>query len=638
MIPSENTFAQLIGIEGNQWHYHIPRFQREYVWGKYNWSKLLEDIYDNEPGHYMGSVICVHESTEYGPASELIYEVVDGQQRLTTLSILIAAIFSKLNKEVLGNNPELKEEDDFIILRNSIRKRLIKQLERKHGKLPFGIFKSGDITYCLRVQPSTQESNLEDYQYILSEAGLLKDVPYPRNCGNKRLHKTYNYFRKNIPDDYKGLTDLIDRIYKLSFIHISESSQSKAFLLFETLNFRGVPLSAIDIIKNKMLATLENKHAIPIEDAYDKWQKLLENLPEDRDQDRFLRQFYNAFKYRPEIKIDRIPKATGSTIIGIYETHIKKDAQFIFNELLEKSRIYNQFIEPEKYSNNSKLFYFLIDLERIGAAASYAFLLYLFSLPEESFYTDAAVLRETVVGLLCKYYFRRNITDFPNTRDLDAINIDLVEACERKRNNNEQITIDFIQNEILKGRGKPADIDTLRKNLTDNIFYNNEGMARYALAKLDETSHSREYAPNLWARNEKGLFVWTIEHIFPQGKNIPKEWVTMLGGKEEAQKVYDEMVHSFGNLTLSGYNSKLSNQSFEKKQGKYEANILGNKIHLGYKNGLALNNIEFEVDGNLSTLANCENWTRKHIEARNLEMVDMLLQLFKFEHEKIINA
>lgn len=636
MIPSENTFAQLIGIEGNQWHYHIPRFQREYVWGKYNWSKLLEDIYDNEPGHYMGSVICVHETTEYAPNQELIYEVVDGQQRLTTLSILLAAIFSKLNKEVLSNNPDLKEEDDFIILRNSIRKRLVKQLEKRSGKLPFGIFKSGEITYCLRVQPSTQESNLEDYQYILCEAGLLKDVPYPKNCGNRRLHKTYNYFRKNIPDDYKGLTDLIDRIYKLSFIHISESTQSKAFLLFETLNFRGVPLSAIDIIKNKMLATLENKHGFAIDDAYDQWQKLLENLPEDRDQDRFLRQFYNAFKYKPEIKIDRIPKATGSTLISIYENHIKKDAKFIFNELIEKSKIYNRLIEPEKYANHNKVFNLLIDLDRIGAAASYTFLLYLFSLPEESFIITENTLEKTV-DLLCRYYFRRNITDFPNTRDLDAINIELIEACERKMSDGGKISFEFIQSEILNGRGRPADIETLRKNLSDNIFYNNEGMARYALAKLDETSHSREYAPNLWARNEKGLYVWTIEHIFPQGKNIPSEWINMMGGKEEAQKVYDEMVHSFGNLTLSGYNSKLSNQSFEKKQGKYEANILGNKIYLGYKNGLALNNIPFNVGEKETTLASCDKWTGKHIEARNKKMVNMLIQLYKFDNELIDN-
>lgn len=633
MIPSENTFAQMIGIEGNQWHYHIPRFQREYVWGKYNWSKLLEDIYENEPGHYMGSVICVHEENEVSPTQELFYEVVDGQQRLTTLSILLAAIYSKLINEAVESCPELIEDDDYIIKRNSIRQRLIKKVSFSGRQLPWGVLKSDGMTFCLRVQPSTQGNNLDDYQYILKDAGILKDATYPKNCGNRRLFKAFKYFKKNIPDTFSGLVELLDRIYRLSFIHISESSQSKAFLLFETLNFRGVPLSAIDIIKNKMLATLESKFNEPIEDSYDNWQNLLENLPEDKDQDRFLRQFYNAYKFRSDIKIDKIPKATASTLISIYESLIKKNAKTIFNELIEKAKTYNLLIEPENYSV-SELNTALVNLERIGAASAYTFLLYLFSLPKDKFAEND--LKFQTVDLLCKYYFRRNITDYPNTRDLDAINMDLIDACEKKIKNG-KLTFSFLKDKILGGKGKPSTLEILKQNLTDNIFYNNEGMARYALAKLDETSHSREYAPNLWARNEKGLFVWTIEHIFPQGENIPDHWAKMIGGgnKDTAKKIQDEMVHSFGNLTLSGYNSRLSNQSFEKKQSKSEANIFGNKIYIGYKNGLALNKIRFKVDRKETSLETAEKWTKKHIEARNEVMVNMLLQIFRFDNEEI---
>lgn len=636
MVPIESTFAALIGIEGNQWHYHIPRFQREYVWGKSNWGKLLEDIYENEVGHYMGSIICVHETEEYVHGQELIYEVVDGQQRLTTLSILIAAIYSKFTNEVISSNSYLKEEDDFIIKRNSIRQRLIKKVDGSIKSLPWGNFKNNGQSYCLRVQPSTQENNLDDYKYILNEIGILTGIESPKNCGNRRLYRAFKYFLKNIPDDYEGLTSLLERIYRLSFIHIYETSQSKAFLLFETLNFRGVPLSAIDIIKNKMLAVLESKHNQSIEDTYDEWQKLLDNLPEDKDQDRFLRQFYNAFKFKPEIKIEKVPKATASTIIAIYESLIKKNAKGIFEELQNKAKIYNNLVEPEKYPvsaiNDS-----LVNLERIGAASSYTFLLYLFSLQESSF--EDKLVKDKVVDLLCKYYFRRNITDYPNTRDLDAINIDLIENCQKELSDGNKLSYDFIANLILMGRGKPSTLESLEKNLADNIFYNNEGMARYALAKLDETSHSREYSPNLWARNEKGLFVWTIEHVFPQGKKIPAYWVEMIGNgdRQLAQKVYDEMVHSFGNLTLSGYNSKLSNQSFDKKQGKHEANILGTKIYIGYKNGLALNNIAFTVDDKQVSLATADRWTEKHIKVRNKTMVNNLLKLFKFETEDLID-
>lgn len=632
MIPSENTFATLIGIEGNQWHYHIPRFQREYVWRKHNWSKLLEDIYDNDPGHYMGSVICVHETNELSPANELIYEVVDGQQRLTTISLLLVAIYSKLTNEAITDSPEIKQDDDYIIKLNSIRQRLIKKVNVAGSKIPWGVFKSGKTTYCLRVQPSTQESNLEDYQYILGEVGVLSETPYPRNSGNRRIYRAYRYFRNHIPDDLNGLYDLLDRIYRLSFIHISEASQSRAFLLFETLNYRGVPLSAIDIIKNKMLAVLESKHSIKIDDSYEEWQNLLNNLPEESDQDRFLRQFYNAFKFDSKIKIEKVTRATRSNIIAIYEGLIKKDAKHIFGELIRKAQVYNQLIDPEEYPS-SMMNTSLVNLERIGAVPSYTFLLYLFSLDEGCFAESNAKVK--IVELMCKYYFRRNITDYPNTRDLDAINIDLIEKCQNETSNGRKISYSFMSDVVLTGKGQPSTIDSLEESLADNLFENNEGMARYALARLNETGNSKEYAPNLWARNEKGLYVWTVEHVFPQGRNIPIDWVDMIanGDKEEAKKIQGEWVHCLGNLTLSGYNSKLSNQSFSKKQQKSIVNVFGNKIHIGYKNGLVLNNIEFSTKENIHSLATVKEWKQEHIEARNKALVAMLIELFKFDNE-----
>ncbi len=629
MKPSENTLASLIAIEGTQWHYHIPRFQREYVWGKYNWSKLLEDIYDNDPGHYMGSVICVHDSPELSPTTELIYEVVDGQQRLTTISLLLCAIYSKLN-DLAKEQPTLKDDEDFIIKRNSIKKRLIKQVDTS-AHLP-GIFKSGSLVYCMRVQPSTQDNNLNDFQCILKELGLLTHVDNQRYLGNRRIYKGFDYFRHNIPSELNKLYDLCNRVYQLSFIHIAETSQSKAFMLFETLNYRGVPLSAIDIIKNKMLATLESKHAVGIEEAYIQWLELLKNLPEDQEQDRFLRQFYNAFKFEPKIKVEKITRATGSNIIAIYETLIKKDAKFIQQELIQKAEIYNQFLEPEKYPT-SLLTSALLDLERIGAAPSYTFLLYLFSLSDVAF--AGSDVKEKTVELLCKYYVRRNVTDYPNTRDLDSINIDLIEQCQKELIAGRKLSFTFISQAILTGKGQPASFEKLKQSLADNLFYNNESMARYALAKLDETSHTREYTPNLWERNEKGLYVWTVEHIFPQGRNIPSDWVDMVasGNKEEAEKIQGEWVHCLGNLTLSGYNSRLSNQSFDKKQTKSVASVFGTPIYIGYKNGLALNNIRFTVADTTLTLATADRWVVEHIKARNIVMVDMLIKLFRFENE-----
>lgn len=632
MKPEEATLSSLLAFEGNQWHYHIPKFQRAYSWGKNNWNKLLEDIYDNDLGHYMGSVICVYDKSDLSPSEELVYEVVDGQQRLTTLSLLLLAIHYKLKFEILEDDSILKDVDELNDIVSSIRKKILKKVKCTNGKHAFNGFKNEDNICYLRVQPSSQDSNLDDYKFILFENKLIDNIVKPRNCGNRSIYKAYQFFYDQLSDDFGQLKDLIDRLNRISFILISETSHSNAFNLFETLNNRGVPLSGIDIIKNKILSILEKNHGIDIDNSFERWQRLLSNLPNQDDQDRFLRQFYNAFKFKEEVKVEKIPKATSSTLIKIYEVLIKKNAQDLFEDLESKAKIYNRLIEPEK-EEPSVLASSLIDLGRVGASASYTFLLYLFSIEKSKLSSDDVL--EKVVALFCKYYLRRNVTDFPNTRDLDSINIELIEECQNELKLNKLISYELIETKLLTGKGKPESLDKFKEDLADNLFYYNSGMARYLLAKLDEVSHSREYKPDLWARNEKGIFVWTVEHIFPQGKNIPLEWISMIseGDRTKAEDVQEKYVHCLGNLTLSGYNSKLATLPFSKKQALGETTIFGHKIAIGYQNGMRINNLEFKVNNENRNLANTPVWNEDCIDSRNNVMVEHLLKIFSFKGE-----
>jgi hypothetical protein len=392
----------------------------------------------------------------------------------------------------------------------------------------------------------------------------------------------------------------------------------------------------MDIIKNKMLANLEKQHKMNIDDAYEDWQAMLEFLPEYKDQERFLRHYYNAFKVYPDKRIERYTRATKSNLITIFEQYIKKNAKDIFDDLLLKAESYNYLIEPEEYEENRQT-KALIDLRRIGAAPSYLLLLYLYSIDVEYFSDKTNTLNE-VLEFLVKYYVRRNITDIPNTRDLDGINIDVIEHCQNAIDSEKKLTSELIIEKLMTGKEKPASINKLKEGIEDNLFYYNAGMARYVLSKLDEISHSREYKPDLWARNDKGLLVWTVEHVFPQGNNIPDYWVDMIadGNKEKAEEIHEEWVHCLGNLTLSGYNSKLSNSSFEEKQSLHEnKKFLGYKINIGYKNGLSLNDLKFDCNGALTSLANIETWTQKSIECRNDTMTNILLKLFSFTDDEI---
>ena len=429
MNATDPTLANILQIQGNLEHYHVPKYQREYTWGRNEWEQVLNDIEENDIGYFMGSIICIDDNSELGPGESRIFEVVDGQQRLTTISIILMSIYYRLVEleESLSSEDE-EEKDDYRLLLSNIRKQLVHK-KSDVNKTESGYFqdKSNKTKYCfLRVRPSTQNSNLNDYLQILNELELIKGDFKSKFCGVRRLYKAYNYFYDNLPEDYDGIKEILHKINSLKFIHISVTSSSDAFVLFESLNNRGVPLSAMDIIKNKMLAHLEKQHKMDIDDAYDEWQRLLKFLPEYKDQERFLRQYYNAFKVYPEIKIEKFTRATKSNLIKIYEQFIKTNAKDTIDGLLEKAEIYNAFIEPGANGLTEERKTHLLDLGRIGSAPSYLFLLYLCSLLEINIENKENVI-DNVLQFFIKYYVRRNITNFPNTRDLDTINMDVIE-------------------------------------------------------------------------------------------------------------------------------------------------------------------------------------------------------------------
>ena len=130
---------------------------------------------------------------------------------------------------------------------------------------------------------------------------------------------------------------------------------------------------------------------------------------------------------------------------------------------------------------------------------------------------------------------------------------------------------------------------------------------------------TNEITTDLWSRitvgREKSQYLWTIEHILPQGENLPKEWVEMLGGAENAARVQGEDAHRLGNLTITGYNSTLGNLPFDRKRDRVDKN--GNFV--GYRNGLSLN----------EELKDREHWGESEIDERTENLVREALVLFE---------
>ena len=346
-----------------------------------------------------------------------------------------------------------------------------------------------------------------------------------------------------------------------------------------------------------------------LDENYERWSTIVTNLTDEYStQERFLRQFYNAFKVIPEIEVKKTPKAMKSNLILIYEELIDRDANAMLERLEECSEIYSKNID---YSNNEipkELVYALRNLENVNGADAYMLLMFL----DKKFSINSEQKIQTI-DLLCKYFIRRNVTDYPNTRNLTNYFIDIIEEL------NALEVYDFEKaKEIFLRLGRPADDELFASKLRGNVYEENVGAVRYILSsiELSETQTDENYT-NFYERDKK-KFIWTIEHILPQGDNIPKDWVQMIadGDGNLAKEIKSNLVHRLGNLTLTGYNSKLSNMSFDKKKTRQQ-----DGKNIGYLNKLWLNN----------KLKDKDSWTGDDIKERTELLVNKAIDLFSFD-------
>lgn len=588
MINSAQHYplTQILGTE-QYIKYEIPKYQREYIWSREDWEFLFDDLTDNENGYFLGSIICIPKQRENAFDVQKL-EIIDGQQRLTTLSLLYAAIYEALNSLD-------RDDDDFITTKNNIKYKIVQQ--RHNDKL--------------KISLSSQNNNFDDYKSILKDIGLYDERNFetPAYFGLRRINKTFNYFKDRISDySYEELIELLDKVNSSILVKIEVNNHADAFTLFESLNNRGVPLSAMDLIKNKFLSEFESTNPGSIDEKYDEWLTLLDNLTDDyKIQERFLRQYYNAFRFNTDIKVRNVPKVTRSNLIRTYNTLIDQDVNRIFEDLIKKSEIYNIFVSPPQEGEYNQFYDGLKDLLYVGAAPAYTILLYLFSN-----HNDKTDLIKDTITFLTKYFTRRNLTDYPNTRDLDTIFIGLVDECE---NNLNDLELDTIIN-YLRNEERFANDDLFKQKLNADIYELNTMVTRFILSKIEQSYQTRENFSDLWKRNRNNKFIFSIEHIFPAGKNIPSDWVSMIadGDPELAAEYQERYVHKLGNLTLTAYNSQLSNFSFTRKRDRQDQN----DNYIGYKNGMWLNN----------NLKDLQSWKVDNIEERTELLVNKALEIF----------
>lgn len=610
---SQTTIADIFPITSDK-VYRIPKYQREYTWGIKEWDALFNDVTENDHGYFLGSYICVNS----GSLNGTILEVIDGQQRFTTVTLLLTALYSELSKF----RSEMDQEDltELSNLRNELANK--KQRFTSTG---------GKITeYSQRLYLQKQNSNDEDYAYILSANEIITSkFSKPTNYGNRRIAKAFRHFQKLICDevqeikvenpnitDVGALFQIVRKFEAAVLVGIEVDTNKDAYMLFESLNHRGVPLSALDLIKNSLVAQAES--AADADSAYEQWKQILKDVGQDdySVQERFFRQFYNAFRDElnepfksPDKKYYLGYLATRTTLIDIYEKMIKSDYCALLKDLTDKASKYSIIVNntDEEYIYSASL----KNLARIAGAPSYLLLMYLLTNQERLCLPDESI--QAIVDTLISFFVRRNLTDIPNTRKLTQLFIDIISRI--KLESGVQIVSSI--KEMLKAVS--ASDEVFEEKLRGPIYDENPEATRFVLCSIEAKQQTKEIFTDLWARDTSNKYVWTIEHIFPEGENIPNDWVYMIAGgdRAKANQIRTEYVHTLGNLTITGYNQNLSNMSFEHKKDRKSKDKTKD---IGYRNGLYLN----------SDVVIENEWTIEKISVRTDKLVKLILSMYEW--------
>jgi len=349
-----------------------------------------------------------------------------------------------------------------------------------------------------------QNNNRDDYGSKLNSIGIGESSHQPPNAGNRRIYLAFSFFYNQLLELNKGengiknIIEFYQKILAAIIVKIDVNSHADAYTLFESLNNRGLPLTPIDMIKNKLFSTLEDKNIRDnMEVHFQKWNEIITLLGDDsRNQERFLRQFYNAFRVDLS-NIYKVPMAKKTNLIEIYEKLIDHNPEEFVKQLFVAAKIYSYFLYPESITDDNDMKYVkpLLNLSRIQGTPSYILLLKLFH-DQGALCLSIEHLCQ-IINILVAFFVRRNLTDKPSTRDLNQLFMGIVDELVASSG------IGVVQSVQTALKKVSSSDDRFQESLRGLIYEENTDATRFILCAIEEAKMTKETKKDLWLRKKK---------------------------------------------------------------------------------------------------------------------------------------
>ncbi|PSO48633.1 MAG: DUF262 domain-containing protein [Cyanobacteria bacterium SW_9_44_58] len=524
-------------LEGTK-QFQIPLFQRPYSWNKENWQALWEDLLsiykkEVEGSYFLGPIVT---ESRHGTAEGISpFTVIDGQQRLTTLTLLLATLRDYIKK----NKPNLQEIADEI-----------------HEESLINRFKKDDKHY--KILPTQEDRDI--YKSIINNT--CKETETGKIC------EAYDFFYEKICNpnpDLEEETELQCELFKtvilekLVFINItSDQEQDDPYLIFESLNYKGQELTQADLVRNYIFMQLPNEKR---EKLYkEKWMPIQEEFKADlKDSGDSAKELTTAFwtflrKDGKSVSQKNVYKETKNYFKG------NKIEQKL--ERLTRFTRYYQRIRFCERESNSKLREKFYRLNRLDFTTSRIFLINIYDCYENEIISLQDFLK--ILQYLESYFVRRLFVKIL-TKSLGGVFTKLYSQIQKKGYKDLVEGLHATLSEFEGNKRWPNNQEFCENFISFSLYNQNQReRAKMILESLENWQNKEQVNPNNL----------TIEHIMPQKLN--ESWQEMLG--ERYDTIHKEWLHTVGNLTLTAYNSELSDKPFkEKKEYLSDSNISLNR-------------------------------------------------------------